>query len=134
MQNFQDPHPANAANADAPAVDKLNVIFLKATKATTCYGCSGKFRTAEDMKLGIVPSVPYDIVLTRREHPIFQRKGSPKIVIAMPKDNVYYHAKRNCLKAKVTLSPAIFHIDAAVVQDLSPAHKNHLNSEFRLVL
>ena len=84
------------------------------------------------MRSGIVPPVPYDTVLTRRERRVFPRKGSQIIVIARPKENVYYHAKKNCVKAKVTLSPAIFHIDAAVVRDLSPAHKNHLNSEFRL--
>ena len=53
VQNFQGPHSANATNADAPPDEKLKVVFLKATKATTCYGCNGKFRTAEDVRLGI---------------------------------------------------------------------------------
>eukprot|EP00112_Aurelia_sp_Birch-Aquarium-sp1_P003787 Seg1427.5 transcript_id=Seg1427.5/GoldUCD/mRNA.D3Y31 product="hypothetical protein" protein_id=Seg1427.5/GoldUCD/D3Y31 len=121
--------------SNGPLDDKVNVIFVTWTKATTCYGCGGKFRSVDEMKQGIIPPVPYDIVLTRRERRVFSRPGTHKITIAKKPEKVYYHPKKNCLAKKISvITPAIFNVEGSVENLLSPAHKNLLNSEFRLGL
>ena len=121
--------------SNGPLDDKVKVVFVTRNKATTCYGCGGKFRTVDEMKQGIIPPMPYDIVLTRRERRVFSRAGTHKITIAKTPENVYYHPKKHCLAKKMSsITPAIFHVDDSVENLLSPVHKNLLNAEFRLGL
>ena len=132
IENFACRIPTQS---NGPLDEQLTVVFVNRTKATTCYGCGGKFRTVDDMKHGIIPPVPYDIVLTRRERSVFSRAGTHKITIAKTPENVYYHPKKNCLAKKISvISPAIFNVEDSVQNLLSLAHKNLLNAEFRLGL
>ena len=132
IENFIHRIPAQS---NGPLDEQLNVIFVNRTKATTCYGCGGKFRTVHEMKQGIIPPVPYDIILTRRERRVFSRAGTHKITIAKTPENVYYHPKKNCLAKKISMiTPAIFYVEDSFKDLLSPAHKNLLNAEFRLGL
>ena len=98
-----------SAGNHSPTDEQLNVVFLNTTRATTCYGCKGKFRSSSDVGLGIVPPVPYDIVLTRRERRIFTQAGTNTIRIAKTPENVYYHAQKRCLREKISdISPMMF--------------------------
>ena len=54
--SVQDYRPNQCVSDNhCPTDERLKVIFLKETKATTCYGCKGKFRNAGYVALVIVP-------------------------------------------------------------------------------
>ena len=134
-RNIQDYGNPNSQATNSPDDEKLKVVFLETTKARTCYGCGEKFRSKDDVKFKIAPPVPYDIALTRRERRVYRNPGTHTIRISMTAENVYYHPKRKCLRAKVSsLSPAIFNIDQDLNERLTPAHKNLLAAEFKLAL
>ena len=117
----------------SPNDEKLNVVFLQETRATICYGCKGKFRSLNDVTLGVVPPVPYDIVFKQRERGMFCRPGSITKRIGKTPYNLYYHAKNSYLLEKIpTLSPNIFHISDIIISKLKSAHRSLLQSEFRL--
>lgn len=48
------------------------VVFVRSTKATTCYGCEGKVR---DKPSSDPPPAPYDIFLCRYERQVYHKKG-----------------------------------------------------------
>ena len=110
----------------------MTIVFLNTTRATTCYGCKGKFRSSSDVSLGIAPPMPYDIVLTRRERRVFTQPGTNTIRIAKTPENVYYHAQKRCLQEKISdISPRLFCTNDSVRTKLNNAHKNLLRTEFR---
>ena len=123
------PHLASSSPED----EKIKVVFLSTTRARTCYGCGGSIRSKDDVSMRLVPPVPYDIVLTRKERRVFKERGSNRIRIAKTDENVYYHPKRTCLLEKVSnVSPGMFTIDESVETNLTESHKNLLNGQFRL--
>ena len=131
VQNFNCPE--QNWQSQPPDDDSLKVIFLAATKARVCYGCGSNIRSKDDARLGNVPPVPYDIVITRRERRVFKEKGSQIIKIAKTKENVYYHPKRTCLLNKLSsISPIMFEIEGSNRTKLTQAHKNLLITEFRI--
>ena len=131
VQNFTC-LPQNQQNLP-PDDDSLKVIFLAATKARVCYGCGSNIRSKDDVRLGNVPPIPYDMVITRRERRVFMEKGSQTIKIAKTKENVYYHPKRTCLLNKLSsVSPVMFEIEDDIRTKLTTAHQNLLNAEFRI--
>ena len=134
-RNIQDYGNPNSQTTSSPDDEKLNLVFLETTKARTCYGCGEKFRSKDDVKFKIVPPIPYDIALTRRERRVYKKPGTNAIRIAMTAENVYYHPKKKCLREKVSsLSPSMFNIDQDIKERLTPAHKNLLAAEFKVAL
>ena len=134
-RNIQGYRDNLSADNPGPADEQLNVVFLNTTRATTCYGCEGKFRSSSDVGLGIVPPVPYDIVLTRRERRVFTQPGTNTIRIAKTPENVYYHTQKRCLMEKISvISPQMFCVNESVRAKLNNAHKNLLRTEFRFDL
>lgn len=129
IEDYNGPHSVSPSPVD----EKLNVVFLSTTRARTCYGCGGSMRSKDDVSMRLVPPVPYDIVLTRKERRVFKERGSNRIRIAKTDENVYYHPKRTCLLAKVSnVSPSMFTIDRNVETNLTEPHKNLLHAQFRL--
>ena len=129
IEDFNGPHLASSSPED----EKIKVVFLSTTRARTCYGCGGSIRSKDDVSMRLVPPVPYDIVLTRKERRVFKERGSNRIRIAKTDENVYYHPKRTCLLEKVSnVSPGMFTIDESVETNLTESHKNLLNGQFRL--
>eukprot|EP00112_Aurelia_sp_Birch-Aquarium-sp1_P002552 Seg1282.3 transcript_id=Seg1282.3/GoldUCD/mRNA.D3Y31 product="hypothetical protein" protein_id=Seg1282.3/GoldUCD/D3Y31 len=131
-RNIQGYSDNLSAENHGPIDEQLNVVFLNTTRATTCYGCKGKFRSSSDVGLGIVPPVPYDIVLTRRERRVFTQPGTNTIRIAKTPENVYYHTQKRCLSEKISdISPRMFCAKESVSAKLNNAHRNLLQTEFR---
>lgn len=70
-----------------------DVVFIKDTKATTCYGCKGNVRnTAAEPP----PPAPYDIFFRHKEFRVYWRRGETKIRISKSLEAVYYHPMRSC--------------------------------------
>ena len=84
-----EPGPSIEKEEDTP----YDVVFIKDTKATTCYGCKGNVRnTAAEPP----PPAPYDIFLRHKEFRVYRRRGETKIRISKSLDAVYYHPMRSC--------------------------------------
>ena len=129
IDDYNGPQPVSPSPEDK----KLKVVFLSTTRARTCYGCGGSMHSKDDVSMRLVPPVPYDIVLTRKERRVFRERASNRIRIAKTDENVYYHPKRTCLLEKVSnVSPSMFMIDGNVEMNLTGPHKNLLNAQFRL--
>ena len=134
-RNIQDYGNPSSQTTSSPDDEKPKIVFLETTKARTCYGCGEQFRSKDDVKFRIVPPIPYDIALTRRERRTYRTPETHTIRIAMTEENVYYHPKRNCLREKMSsLSPSMFNIGQDLKERLTPAHKNPLAAEFKLAL
>ena len=77
------------------------VVFVRSTKATTCYGCGGKVR---DKPSSDPPPAPYDIFLCRYECRVYRKKGrfsqSTTLNITTQEEAVYYHPVQKCLSQK----------------------------------
>lgn len=110
-----------------PIEDKFSIVHLSNCKATTCYGCNGKFRkTNADPP----PPPPWDIVLRRKEYRVYQAKGSDQLKVAARKEFVYYHVRKQCVLRKVD---SIGANDILQVPDsIGRLHKHHLKREFGL--
>jgi len=107
--------------------EKFSVIFLAQTKATTCYGCSGKFRqSASDPP----PPAPWDMVLRRKEFRVFQPKGSDILKISAKKEHVYYHVRKQCILKKVeSISANDVNIQQDLINRFGRLHKAQLRKE-----
>ncbi|KAL9976714.1 hypothetical protein ACROYT_G014041 [Oculina patagonica] len=69
------------------------VVLIKYTKATTCYGCKGCVRkTASDPP----PPAPNNVFFRHMEHRGFNRQGETNIRIFATPEAVYYHPLRLC--------------------------------------
>lgn len=77
------------------------VVFVRSTKATTCYGCGGKVREKPSSD---PPPAPYDIFLCRYEQRVYRKKGrfsqSTTLNITANEEAVYYHPIQKCLQQK----------------------------------
>jgi hypothetical protein len=109
------------------------VIFLSNCKATTCYGCSGKFR-----KSGNDPSPPvlWDTVIRRKEFRAYHARGSDVLKISAKKEYVYYHhVHKQCILKKVeSISTDKIMVEQDVAKNMGKLHKNQLRKEFGITL
>lgn len=113
---------------ETESTSSYEVMFLRSTRATSCYGCGGKIREKPSSD---PPPPPYDIVLSRRERRVYRKRGSIQINISKDESSVYYHPLQSCLKEKfgngnkdnIVLSPE-------VMVHLFGCHKQILFREF----
>ena len=112
-----------------PSIEKgedtrYDVVFIKDTKATICYGCKGNVRntTAEPP-----PPAPYDIFLRHKEFRVYRRRGETKIRISKSLEAVYYHPMRSCAPSA---SDTNIKMDDKVAGQLSDSNRQLLWREF----
>ena len=118
---------ASSNNVD-PLDEQFGIVFIKNTRATTCYGCGGKFRESTKSPL---PPRPYDIALCRKEFRVFSPAGSFVVKIGKTKENCYYHPQLNCVKRKChTILPGMFLVSDEILPLLGDAHRIILNEQF----
>ena len=115
--------PSSESDAGAP----YKVIFVRDTKATTCYGCKGRVRhKASDPP----PPPPHDIFLHHMERRVYKRRGETKIHITTTPELVFYHPLRSCAP---TASRDSIHIDEAIQCKLAESNKQLLWREFGIL-
>ena len=115
--------------------NKFELVFLKDTKAYSCYGCGKQFRAKEDVAPKIVPPSPYDIVFRHKGFRSFRRPGSIGLTISKSSEYMYYHTQRICFankKVEITAADIFIHEDTR--SKLNAGHCNLLNSRFKLAL
>ena len=116
--------PSSESDAGAP----YKVIFVRDTKATTCYGCKGRVRhKASDPP----PPPPHDIFLHHMERRVYKRRGETKIHITTTPELVFYHPLRSCAP---TASRDSIHIDEAIQCKLAESNKQLLSRIWHSVL
>jgi hypothetical protein len=113
-----------------PQEDMFSVVAVSSCKATTCYGCSSKFRkTSSDPP----PPPPYDIVLRRKEYRVYLPKGSDGLKIAAQREFVYYHVRKTCVLKKVdTITSSDISVPNEMLGAMGRLHKEQLKKEFGL--
>ena len=94
------------------------VVFVKETSATTCYGCKGKVR---EKSSDVPPPPPYDVFIRHLERRVYRRRGETKLNIFKHPEMVYYHPTKGCCS---TLQ------DGKKRNSLTEAHRQLLCREF----
>ena len=111
--------------------DKYQLVFAKDTKMRVCYGCGGTVRPTLDFE----PPSPWDIVFTRKEFRVYNRKGTQTLSISANKENVYYHPRMRCLKAKnADVNKDSVYIPDTIKRKLDELHRKQLRKDFGVQL
>ena len=72
LTSAQSSPSAEACGDNTP----FEVVFVKDTSATTCYGCKGKVR---EKPSDAPPPPPYDIFIRHLERRVYRRRGENKL-------------------------------------------------------
>lgn len=83
------PKPVEVNDDNTP----YEVVFVKDTAATTCYGCKGKVR---ERPSDTPPPPPYDIFIRHLERRVYNRRGETKLNVSKTPEMVYYHPTKRC--------------------------------------
>jgi hypothetical protein len=107
------------------------VIFVKDSAATTCYGCKGRVR---DKPSAPAPHPPYDLFIRHSERRIYNRPGETKMRISKNLENVYYHPLKSCASLSFQdVKDGRLVIGEKVQNRLSDCHKRLLIKEFGML-
>ena len=107
---------------------QYEVIFVKDTAATQCYGCKGRIREKPSSP---APQPPHDVFIRHLERRIFNRRGETKKIISKKLENVYYHTLKSCSSLSFKdVRDAKLVIGEDVKSNLSDCHKRMLSREF----
>ena len=108
------------------------LVFVKDTAATTCYGCKGRVRNKPS---DAPPPPPHDVFIRHRERRLYNRPGETKIRISSTPEMVYYHPFKSCtnLTAGDVREGKLIVADD-VQKNLSTLHKRVLFKEFGMML
>ena len=74
------------------------LVFIKDTSATTCYGCKGKVR---EKRSSPPPPPPYDLFIRHCELRVYNRPGETKIRISSNPEMVYFNPLKSCVNLTV---------------------------------
>ena len=93
--------------------------------------CGGTVRQTLNFK----PPPPWDIVFTRKEFRIYNRKRTQTLSISANKENVYYHPRMRCLKAKnADVNKDSVYIPDKIKKKLHKLHRKQLRKDFGVQL
>lgn len=107
------------------------LIFVKDTSATTCYGCKGKVREKPSAP---PPPPPYDLFIRHFERRVYNRPGETKLRISTKPEMVYFHPFKSCVNLTVQdLKDGRLLPKDDIEQCLNQAHKRLLLKEFGMV-
>ena len=109
--------------------EPYELVFVKDTSATTCYGCKGRVRDKPSLP---PPPPPFDLFIRHRERRIYKKKGEIKIRITASPEFVYFHPTNACCAG---LSRSVMRERRFIVDDdtktlLNSSHKRLLFNEF----
>ena len=76
--------------------EPYELVFVKDTNATTCYGCKGKVM---DKPSSAPPPPPFDLFVRHCERRVFRTLGETKIRISMNCEMVYFDPTNACCPA-----------------------------------
>lgn len=112
--------------------DEYQVVFVKDTKALTCYGCGSKLRNKPS---DAPPPAPYDLMLKHHERRVYQKKGTIQLKVSRDPESVYYHVRKTCVLAKCDkILPRNITITEPINEQMSEVHKRHLSREFGVLV
>ena len=107
------------------------LIFVKDTSATTCYGCKGKVREKPSAP---PPPPPYDLFIRHFERRVYNRPGETKLRISTKPEMVYFHPFKSCVNLTVQdAKDGRLLAKDDIEQCLNQAHKRLLLKEFGMV-
>lgn len=113
--------------------EPYELVFVKDTAATTCYGCKGRVRNKPS---DAPPPPPHcDVFIRHRERRLYNRLGETKIRISSTPKMIYYHPVKSCtnLTASDVREGKLIVADD-VQKNLSSLHKRVLFKEFGMML
>ena len=102
------------------------LVFVKDTSATTCYGCKGRVREKPSAP---PPPSPYDLFIRHSEIRVCNRPGDTKLRLSSKPEMVYFHPFKSCVNLSVVSEGKLI-VKDGIEQYLNEAHKRLLMKEF----
>lgn len=129
VQQYKERVTSSSQEREDEARMHYELVFLKDTSATTCYGCKGRVR---DKPSAPPPPPPYDVFIRHLERRVYRKSGETKIRIGKLPEMVYFHPTNACCPG---LTKSGVREGNLVVEDdtkhlLNDSHKRLLFNEF----
>ncbi|KAJ7376934.1 hypothetical protein OS493_031530 [Desmophyllum pertusum] len=93
FQQYKERVTSSSQEREDEARMHYELVFLKDTSATTCYGCKGRVR---DKPSAPPPPPPYDVFIRHLERRVYRKSGETKIRIGKLPEMVYFHPTNAC--------------------------------------
>ena len=129
VQEYEERVAAGSQERKDEEEEPYELVFVKDTSATTCYGCKGWVRDKPSLP---PPPPPFELFIRHRERRIYKKKGEIKIRITASPEFVYFHPTNACCAG---LSWSVMREGRFIVDDdtktlLNSSHKRLLFNEF----